>query len=63
MAVADVECYAWTPNGMVATSVVQGAYVRTRDVEELLEAAHERGRQEGERAKHAKRLETAELDI
>jgi len=63
VAVVDVECYAWTPNGMVETTDIAGAYVRTRDVEELLEAAHERGRQEGLRVRSNAKLKIEELDI
>lgn len=41
--IVDAEIYAWTPTGMRRTTDNVG-YVTTRELERLLEEAHERGR-------------------
>jgi len=42
----DVQCYRWSRNGMCPTGDTTDAYVPIREVERLLEEAHERGYRE-----------------
>lgn len=47
----EVEVYIWTSTGMRRTPSNDG-YVTTRDLERLLEEAHERGRRAALENKH-----------